>query len=515
LFLTIKLIDMQKRKSKSLSRRSFIGKIGVATAAFTVVPKNVLAGRGYQQPSDIPNLASIGLGMQGSSNLATFSTPENPPVIPPAAPRTTTQASDTQQAIPWRKGVAPAQGTAPAQRSDLIAMRESYFNGGVSRGGKLANIYAICDVDSNQFTNILKYYPKAKTYADWRVMLEKEPSIDAVVVATPDHNHAIIAANFIRAKKHVYSEKPMCKTVVEARTLRQLSKEFGVATQVGNQGHATEGTRKTVEWIQSGTIGNVREVHCTSGGSWGGWPAGSLTRPAGVTVPKNMNWDLWLGPAPVKPYHPDIHPFYWRGHWDYGTSTIGDASPHIIDAVIWALNLGLPNKVYASSVMYGTEYFPYGSQITFEFPARGLMPEVKLIWSDGGIRMERPKTLEPNRAAGAAVYYGEKGIIQHGTHGANPELVPLNPGFVEPTPWIPRTSDNYRDWIEAIKAGRKSNNDYSVSSIHGEIVALGIIAMLVRNKNIILEYDGVNGRFTNSEEANSLLHYEYRQGWTL
>jgi predicted dehydrogenase len=350
------------------------------------------------------------------------------------------------------------------------------------------------------------------------VIGEKEKSIDAVVIATPDHNHAPIAAAFIKEKKHVYLEKPMAKTIYECRKLAELAKQYDVVTQMGNQGHASEGTRKTVEWIQSGVIGDVREVNCYTSSPI--WPQGNIIRPAGAKVPGNLNWDVWLGPAPEKAFNPEVCHFAWRGLWDYGTGAIGDLGAHILDAVAWSLNLGLPLRIQATSTPYSSDYMPLAESVVYEFPDRyapgiGYMPAVKVTWSDGGLQPPRPSTLEPGRPIGAATYIGDKGIIMHESHGAMPELVPANTEFKGPDPWIARTGNNYEDWIDAIRNGKKSSNDFSWSSKVTEIMLLTNIAIQDQKSNRILEYDAVNMKFTNLPEADNYIHYEYRKGWSL
>lgn len=463
---------MKEQKSKSLSRRTFIGKVGMASAAFTVIPRHVLGGAGYTAPSDMINVAGIGVGARGASIVQGICDPDIP-LVRPGRQR-------------------PAEDRAPIRH---------------------ANIYALCDVDKDKAAWVFQGYPKAKIYTDWREMLEKENSIDAVAIGTPDHTHACIASAFMQAGKHVYVEKPMCKTIFEARRLAEIAKVTGVVTQVGNQGHATEGTRQTVEWIQSGVIGLVREVHLSTNRP--SWPQGRIIRPEGVSVPDNLNYDVWLGPASQKPYHPDVLHFNWRGLWDYGTGAMGDMGAHIFDAPIWALNLGMPVKLQATSTPYSDDYLPQSESVQYEFAARGYMPPVKVTWCDGGIRPPRPEALEPGRRVADAVYYGDKGIIMHGSHGANPQLVPADENFKGPDPWLDRTTDIFQDWIDAIKNGTKACNDFSVAAGVTEIMLLTNIAVLNQRSNITLEYDAANMRITNLQEANDLFHYEYRQGWEL
>jgi predicted dehydrogenase len=319
----------------------------------------------------------------------------------------------------------------------------------------------------------------------------------------------------MRAGKHVYLEKPLAKTIYECRKLAEIAKETGVVTQMGNQGHAAEGSRRTVEWIQGDVIGRVREVHLSTDRPMGFWPQGDMKRPAGVPVPKNLNYDVWLGPAPNKPYNPEALHFNWRGLWDYGTGAMGDMGAHIFDAPIWALNLGIPTKIQATSSPYSTDYMPLCELVTYEFPARGYQPPVKVTWCDGGLRPPRPDSLEPKRAMRDATYYGDKGIITHGSHGAMPELIPADPGFKGPDPWLPRTGNIFEDWIDAIKNRKKSCNDFSVAAKLTEIMLLTNIAVKHQLDDITLEYDAADMKITNLPEANSLFHYEYRSGWTL
>jgi predicted dehydrogenase len=449
----------------------------------------------------MPNIAGIGVGARGQSNITGISDAD----VAIARPqRSSTGLAYTPEQLAQQAARGAQRGGEPGAKQPPQEARKPR---------KLANIYALCDVDTEFAAHVFKGYPKAKVYSDWREMLQKEKSIDAVVISTPDHAHATIAAAFMREKKHIYVEKPICKTVLEARKLAELAKQYDVVTQMGNQGHATEGTRQTVEWIQSGLIGLVREVHLSTNRPI--WPQGNLPRPPEMPVPPTLNYEVWLGPAPMKPYNPECTHFNWRGLWDYGTGAMGDMGAHIFDAPIWALNLGLPKKIQASSSPHSSEYLPQATIITYEFAGRGYMPPVKVTWCDGGLRPSRPETLEPGRAIRDATYYGDKGIIMHASHGAVPELVPADPGFKGVEPWLPRTSDIYEDWVNAIRNGKKSCNDFSIASKVTEIMLLANIALLTKSANTTLEYDAANMRITNLEAANKYLHYEYRQGWSL
>lgn len=478
-----------------------------------------MGGPGYTAPSDLINVAGIGIGSQGGGDIQQICTPDVPIVRPNrnsnGTALTKEQLAEREARMAQMKRNMPQQGAGQRPAADPNAVVQMGA-AGQGRTIKLANIYALCDIDPNNYAaHIIKGYPKAKVYTDWREMLEKEKSIDAVVIGTPDHNHATIAAAFMRAKKHIYVEKPMAKTIHECRKLAELAKETGVTTQMGNQGHATEGTRRTVEWIQGGVIGPVKEVWLSTNRPMGFWPQGDLKRPVGVPVPEGINYDVWLGPAPNKPFNPEAFHFNWRGLWDYGTGAMGDMGAHIFDAPIWALNLGMPTKIHASSSPFSNDYMPFCEMVTYEFPARGNMPAVKVHWVDGGLRPPRPDQLEAGRAMRDATYYGEKGIICHGSHGAMPELIPADASFKGPDPSIARTGNIFEDWIESIKAGKKASNDFSIASKLTEIMLLTNIAVKNQRANTTFEYDAANMKITNLPEANNLFHYEYRKGWTL
>lgn len=475
------------KSRNGISRRNFIGNASIAAAAITIVPRHVLGGRGYTAPSDLVNVGVIGCGNQGCADVQQLCDPD---VLIPSQP------------LPNLK-MKNLGGPPPVMSGDAG-----------KKAIRLANIYALCDVDSKYAGRVFRGYPKAKAYTDYREMLEKERSIDAVLIATPDHLHATIASMAMQLKKHVYLEKPLAKTIHEVRALMRIAKENGVVTQMGNQGHAKAGTLQTVEWIQSGVIGNVKEVYMSTDRPV--WDQGDLPRPEKEIVPSNLNWDLWLGPAPEKPYSSKIAHFGWRGFWDYGTGALGDMGAHIFDAPIWALKLGLPEKVQASSTPYSDEYCPQSEWVTYEFGARGNMPPVKMHWLDGGITPPRPDAMPAGvNLQNSTIYIGEKGIIMHGSHGADPVLVSGDKSLTEVKPWLARTKGIYEDWIDAIKNGTKSCNDFEISGNLTEILLLANIAVKMKDKKAILEYDPTNLKMTNMPEASELFHYQYRPGWIL
>ncbi len=484
-----------KNTKPGISRRSFLGTAATAATALTIIPRHVLGGRGYTAPSDLIHIAGIGMGNQGTADIRQICDPDVP--IP-------------DQPLPnleWPM--------APAWAGNESAPPAMIGNAGKDPI-KLANVYAVCDVDSVYAARVFKGYPKAKVYTDWRELLDKEKSnIDAVLIATPDHLHAMIAAAFIREKKHVYVEKPMAKTVHEVRFLKDLAKQYNVVTQMGNQGHNTDGTRKTVEWIRSGIIGNVKEVYLSTDRPV--WAQGNLKRPSGEKVPKTLNWDLFQGPAPEKAYSSKIVPFGWRGLWDYGTGALGDMGAHIFDAPIWALGLDLPVRIHASTTPFNEEYLPLAESITYEFAERPelKMPAVTVNWTDGGILPPRPVDLKPGQRIMEAVYVGDNGIIMHSSHGADPVLVSGFKDFNGVKPWLPRTKNIFEDWIDAIKNGTKAANDFEISGKLTEIMLLANIAVKMKFANQYLDYDAANMKITNLPKANELFQYEYRNGWKL
>ena len=301
----------------------------------------------------------------------------------------------------------------------------------IAEVAKTEEIIGLCDVDWKYADHVFKTYPNAKKYSDYRVMFkELLPEADAVIVATADHTHAIIAAEAIKAGKHVYCEKPLTRTVYESRLLTKLAKKYRVATQMGNQGASEEGVRKVCEWIWNGEIGEVTRVDAFTDRPI--WPQG-LERPAKAEkVPKTMNWDCFIGPAPMRPYHSIYTPWNFRGWWDFGTGARGDMACHILHPVFAALKLGYPTKVQGSSTALLTESCPQAEKVRFVFPARDnmpkvAMPEVVVNWTDGGILPDRPEGLpagkDLNDAGGCLIFYGTKDTLICGCYGVRPYLL--------------------------------------------------------------------------------------------
>lgn len=380
------------------------------------------------------------------------------------------------------------------------------------------DIVALCDVDFERAANSFKKCPDAKQYKDYRVMFDElGDRIDAVTVSTPDHMHFPIAMMAIERGKHVFCEKPLTHSIWEARQLREAAAKAGVATQMGNQGHANEGTRLMREWVHAGAIGPVREVH-----HWTDrpiWPQG-IGRPEGKDNPKppsTFDWNLWLGVAPDRPYDPAYAPFHWRGWWDFGTGALGDMGCHIMDAAFWALDLGYPTAVEAISTPVNDETAPKSSLVTFHFPARGSMPPVKVYWYDGNLRPSIPAELEADREweSNGTLLVGDDGAMVSNTYCSSVRLVPETkmkeflPNRPEKT--IPRIKGgHFNEWIEAIKGGPKAGSNFDYSGKLTETVLLGNLAIRSGRK---LEWDGDAMRVTNFEPANQYVRRAYRDGW--
>ena len=435
-------------KKRRMNRREFLGRTA-AVAAFTVVPRHVLGGPGQVPPSEKLNIACIGVGGMGASDVRSVSS---------------------------------------------------------------ENIVAMCDVDTKRAAKMFQEYPKAEKYYDFRRMLDREDkNIDGVTVSTPDHIHAVAAMAAIQRGKHVYCQKPLCHDVYEVRQLTEEARRQGVQTQMGTQLHATNEMKMFVEWVKSGVIGKVNKVDIWSGKNWGGGQRPTETPP----VPQTLDWNLWLGPAPWRPYHPIYLPGNWRRWWDFGTGTLGDMGCHIIDPAWWALDLKYPTSVEAQAGPFSSETYPEKTIVTWEFPARGDQPAVTMKWYDGENRPPRPKELDERRELPdqGGLYYGDKGVILL-PHGGAPRLIPETRmrGFKPPDPFLPREVNHYEDWIRACKGGPKPLSNFEYAGPLTETILLGNIAAKADGK---LQWDGPQMKMMNNDRANEFLRREYRSGWTL
>jgi hypothetical protein len=441
---------------KRISRRQFVGNIA-AGAAFTIVPRHVL-GRGFRAPSDKLNIACIGCGGKGRSDI---------------------------------DGVASE------------------------------NIYALCDVDWKMALDAFQNYPQAKRYRDYREMLDREgKSIDAVTVSIPDHSHAAAGLLAMKLGKHAFIQKPLARTLGEVRALEQAARAAKVATQMGNQGHTHEGTRLIREWVEAGAIGAVREVHFWTNRPW--WPQG-IERPLEeFYVPDSLDWNLWLGPAPERPYNPGYAPFKWRGWWDFGTGSLGDMACHIMDAAFWTLELGYPTRVEPESTPRFSETAPATSRITYFFPPKGSRPEVKVVWQDGALYPPRPSEVAEDAAwppddGGGQLWIGSSGKLVAGTYADDPKLLDAaKMADVTAHPVAqkyPRSQGVYAEWIAACKGGSRAGSAFDTySGPFTEMVLLGCLAVRLGRS---LEIDPATGAVKNVTVPPTYIQPVYRAGWSL
>lgn len=443
-----------------LTRRAFVQTAATSVAAFTVVPRHVLAASGTPAPSEKLNIAGIGVGGMGAGDI------------------------------------------------NAVA------------GGN--NIVALCDVDQRRAGETFAKFPEAKRFQDFRRMFDAmEKSIDAVVVATPDHFHAVAAMAAIRRGKHVYCEKPLAHSVAEVRALMKAAQEHKVVTQLGNQGHSFGTIRDFCEWVWDGAIGKVHTIHagCTAVNSG----LDQLPRlKEKHEVPPALDWNQWLGPALDRAYHPAYLPGSWRGWVPFGNGTVGDWTCHVVDPVFWALDLGAPTTIQAQVSEYDPrtqgDAFPKGEIITYEFPANGKRGPITMRWYSGTERIPRPPEMDPDdKAIGTgAVVMGDKGTIVYGSHGAGGvRLIPRarDQAYTRPAKTIPRVKEHHWDWLQAIRNQTKAVSDFAYGGPLTELAMLGVIA--IKLPGVKLEWDAPNMKFTNSAEANQLVQPAYRAGWVL
>ena len=492
---------MKKPEKAGMSRRRFIGASATAAAGLTILPSGVISAKGRVAPSDKLNIAGIGIGGMGHSNINNL---------------------------------------------------------------KSQNIVALCDVDWAYAAGTFKDYPDAKKYKDYRKMLDEMASgIDAVVVATPDHTHAITAMAAMSLGKHVYVQKPLTHTVYESRMLRLKANDYKVATQMGNQGNSGEGVRTMCEWLWDGAIGTVERVH-----SWTNrpiWPQG-LERPKqGMWVPETLDWDQFIGPAKMRPYHEAYTPWNWRGWWDFGTGALGDMANHILDPVFMGLKLGSPVAVQASSSQFNTESAPQSEMVHYYFPEREKynklkMPAVHVTWYDGGMMPERIPELAEGELmgdwSGGVVFEGSKGKIMCGCYGANPRLwidgKEATKEYKAPIVLRRVETSHEMDWVRACKESPENrvptSSNFNYSGPLNEMVVMGNLAVRLQDLKRLLKWDGEAMKFTNINDndevsivksdtftvhnghptfdtkhetinakafADEMIKHDYREGWKL
>ncbi len=376
------------------------------------------------------------------------------------------------------------------------------------------NIFALCDVDEKNAGATFQKYPNAKRFKDFRVMLDKEKSIDAVTISTPDHMHFPAAMWAMRLKKHVYVQKPLTHTVEEARLLTEAARKYKVATQMGNQGHSDKGLRRNVELVQAGALGQVREAHCWTDRPI--WPQGVNRPSATPPVPDSVDWDLWLGVAPKRPYSPDYVPFKWRGFWDFGTGALGDMGCHVYDMPYWGLKLGAPTSVTAEQEGMTKESPPKASTITYEFAQRGNLVPAKFVWYDGVRKPSADLVKGKKLASNGVILVGDKDTLYIPSYWGKGEF--LSGKKYEDFSAMPETlpkSDNfdrchYDEWIAACKGGPKAYSNFDESGPLTEMILLGNIALRAGRR---IEWDARKLKVTNDKEAHRLVSKDYRRGW--
>jgi len=465
---------MSKNKKKyTLSRRDFVNKTLAASAAFTIVPSFAVSGLGHKAPSDKLNIAGIGIGGMGFSNLKQMET---------------------------------------------------------------ENIVGLCDVDWKYSDRVFKHYPKAKKYKDFRKMYdEMGKSIDAVIVATADHTHAIVAAQAMVMGKHTYVQKPLTHSVYESRLLTNLAEKHQVATQMGNQGASGEGVSLITEWIANNEIGEVTRVEAFTDRPI--WPQG-LNRPEDQQAPDTLDWDLFIGPAKERPYNSIYTPWNFRGWWDFGTGALGDMACHILHPVFVGLELGYPTAVQGSSTLLLADSAPTAEKVTLTFPKRKSntktnLPEVKVTWYDGGLQPNKPEGWPEgknmNNSGGGVIFHGTKDTLFCGCYGRDPWLLSGRIPNVTKTRRRIEVSHE-QDWIRASKesaANRvQTSSSFKESGPFNEMVVMGVLAVRLQNLNKELKWDGENMKFTNindNEEVKIILednfsihdgHPTFNKKWT-
>jgi predicted dehydrogenase len=501
------------------SRREFLGSAATTVAGLTIVPRHVLGGAGYVPPSDKVNIAFIGVGAQGLRVMLEFI--KEPDVQAVAVCDPNKAGTDYPQwgehefrnsvrrllkvssGWDWLSPEEPVQLTHSMQTTGGMAGREPCQ--------KIVNAYYGSQKRSGEYNG-------CAAYVDFRELLEKEKDVDAVVVGTTDNLHAAVSAAAMKKGKHVFCQKPMTHTIHEARRIAQIARETGVATQVAVGNQASEDTRLLCEWIWAGAIGPVREVVNWSSRPF--WPQGIERPTESQPLPEGLDWNLWLGPAPERPYNRAYLPFVWRGWYDFGCGALGDMGCYSFDTIFRVLKLEASSSIEASSSERYDETLPLASIIHFDFPARGDMPPVKLHWYDGGLTPPRPEGLPDNKAMTGEeneglLFIGDHGTIMSGFSGRRPHLIPESKmkTFQPPPKTLPRSPGNDREWLDACKGGKtKPGANFEFSGMVTETLQLGNVALRVEGK---LKWDREALKVTNAAAADKCIAPEVREGWEI
>ena len=460
------------------SRRRFLKAAAGGIAAFHIVPRHVLGGRGFVPPSETVNVAIVGAGGRGHQN-----------------------ARDLMK-------LDDVRITCIADPAETWDMQNFYYKSAAGRKPVHAEI-------EKHYAEKLSGF-RCKEYVDYRRMLDEDNSLDAILCATPDHLHANVSLAAMRLGKHINCEKPLTHNVAEARLVARVAKETGVATQMGNQGHSNEGIRQTVEWIHAGAIGTVKHVH-----AWVPATRWIVTQPGAKPepqpVPAGLNWDLWLGPRADRPFHSSYAPVAWRDHWDFGCGAMGDFGCHDLDSACWALNLDSPTSIEMHPAGHMTEQLaPYGEIGYFEFAANGDRPAVNITWYSGGLQPKHPEQLPlgtslPGRGV---MFEGERGILVCKGAGGDVQLYPKSRDeeFQRPEATIPRSPGHHREWIDAIKGGPQCASNFEYGARLTEITLLGVASLRTRKR---IEFDSATMTAKGLPELDPIFHGTYRPGWEL
>ena len=460
------------------NRREFLGSTAASVAAAMIVPRHVLGGPKFVPPSEKVNVAIVGVGGQGRSNTRVLFREENAQIIAVAD---------------------------PVEQHNLDAF---YYRGAGGRKPVQAEI-------EKHYREKTPNY-RCADYEDFRKMLEKEKAIDAILCATPDHLHAYVSVFVMRAGKHVYCEKPLTHNIWEARHVANVAKETGVATQMGNQGHAKEGIRQTCEWIWDGAIGPVREVHAWVGASR--WNKTLTGRPTETPpVPAGVNWDLWLGPREVRPYHPAYTPVTWRDFWVFGTGAMGDFGCHDLDAAMWALDLAEPATIEARPAgNTDKEIAPHGEICYYSFGARGDKPPVNVTWYDGGLKPPCPEEIPEGSSlpSRGVLFVGDNGKMLCDGAGGPCRLLPYEKTreYKRPPATLPRSEGHHRDWLAACKGGPPASSNFEYGAKLAELVLLGVLSQRTGKK---LFWDAANMKARGLPAADEFIKEPYRKGWEI
>jgi predicted dehydrogenase len=506
----------------AVSRRKFLGQTAAAAIGFSIVPRRVLGGAGYVPPSDKVNIAFIGVGSQGLRVMLHFLREPDVQGVAVCDPNKVSASYpqwDTHEFCnSVRKLVGVDSGWDWLSPDDPIQLTHSLrVTSGVAGREpcqKIVDAYYGTQQRSGQ-------YRACSAYGDFRELLEKEKDLDAVVVCTTDNLHAAVSAAAMKKRKHVFCQKPLTHTVYEARRLAEIARETGVATQIAVANQASEATRLLCEWIWDGAIGPVRQVANWSSRPF--WPQG-LERPKEAeAVPQSLDWDLWLGPAPERPFNHAYLPFVWRGWTDFGCGALGDMGSYSFDTIFRVLKLEAPVSVEASSSERYEETYPLASIVHYNFPARGDMPPVKFTWYDGGLKPPRPEELEDDRPLKGdgeeeeegLLFVGDRGKILCAFNGGSPKLIPAAKmqSYKQPPKTLPRSRGNEREWLDACKGSRvKPGGNFEFSGMVTETLLLGNVATRVGQR---LDWDRSQLKVVNSDSAQKFVSRERRTGWEL